>query len=88
MSDGQTSISVHPETLVHLQTAAAHAIDRSRSPRLSQAHSDAPQLRGNSVVETARVLDGDVVGFKGRDCLWWCGFLRERDASYLVCLTI
>lgn len=43
---------IHPETLVHLQTAAAHAIARSRSPRLSQAHlqthlscTEAPLLR-------------------------------------------
>lgn len=43
---------MHAETLVHLQTAAAHAIARSRSRRLSQAHlqthrscAEAPLLR-------------------------------------------
>jgi hypothetical protein len=84
---------IHPETLVHLQTAAAHAIACSRSPRLSQAHlqthlscAEAPLLRQRGC--WAATLWASCVGIA-----FGCGCSQEREctrdmhASYTACLT-
>ena len=81
-NDGETNIRW---TSIHVRPVLKHWCIPRQARRMplpvpealactsSDAH--APQLRGSTVVETCRSLNGDVVGFTCRDCLW------ERSAS-------
>lgn len=68
----------HAETLVHLQTAAAHAIACSRSRRLSQAHGQ----RQVTIIGTGERLKGEVVGFRRRR---ECGALYQLAVGSTAC---